>query len=59
MDVRELLRAAWLYSRRATYPRELNHDDGEVIATMKVRCSAIEKQYEQQIEALFVEGTAA
>jgi long-chain acyl-CoA synthetase len=39
--------------------KELDHDDGEVTATMKVRRSTIAKQYEQQIEALFVEGTAA
>ncbi|MEX2321303.1 MAG: long-chain fatty acid--CoA ligase, partial [Saccharospirillum sp.] len=39
--------------------KELDHDDGEVTATMKVRRSTIAKQYEQQIEALFTEGTAA
>lgn len=39
--------------------KELDHDDGEVTATMKVRRSTIAKQYEQQIEALFEEGTAA
>jgi long-chain acyl-CoA synthetase len=33
--------------------KELDHDDGEVTATMKVRRSSIYKAYESEIEALF------
>nr|WP_316640472.1 AMP-binding protein [uncultured Roseateles sp.] len=33
--------------------KELDHDDGEVTATMKVRRSSIYKTYAQEIEALF------
>ena len=33
--------------------KELDHDDGEVTATMKIRRSIIAKQYAAQIEALY------
>jgi len=33
--------------------KELDHDDGEVTATMKVRRSSIYKAYENEIEALY------
>jgi long-chain acyl-CoA synthetase len=33
--------------------KELDHDDGEVTATMKVRRTAIERSYAAQIEALY------
>jgi long-chain acyl-CoA synthetase len=33
--------------------KELDHDDGEVTATMKVRRSSIYKTYAQEIEALY------
>ena len=33
--------------------KELDHDDGEVTATMKVRRAAIERSYAAQIEALY------
>jgi long-chain acyl-CoA synthetase len=36
--------------------KELDHDDGEVTATMKVRRSSIYKAYEKEIEALFGKG---
>ena len=34
-------------------PKELDHDDGEVTATMKVRRSKVQDIYETQIEALY------
>ena len=34
-------------------PKELDHDDGEVTATMKVRRSSIYKTYAEEIEALY------
>lgn len=34
-------------------PKELDHDDGEVTATMKVRRKNIAEQYESEIEGLF------
>ncbi|MBT9504860.1 MAG: AMP-binding protein [Burkholderiaceae bacterium] len=34
--------------------KELDHDDGEVTATMKVRRSSIYKTYAREIEALFI-----
>ena len=34
-------------------PKELDHDDGEVTATMKVRRSSIYKTYAAEIEALY------
>jgi long-chain acyl-CoA synthetase len=36
--------------------KELDHDDGEVTATMKVRRSSIYKTYADEIEALFGKG---
>ena len=33
--------------------KELDHDDGEVTATMKVRRRSIYKAYEGEIEALY------
>jgi long-chain acyl-CoA synthetase len=33
--------------------KELDHDDGEVTATMKVRRASIYKSYGNEIEALF------
>ena len=33
--------------------KELDHDDGEVTATMKARRTAIERSYAAQIEALY------
>jgi long-chain acyl-CoA synthetase len=39
-------------------PKELDHDDGEVTATMKVRRRNIAEQYEQEIEALFTAGSS-
>ena len=33
--------------------KELDHDDGEVTATMKVRRSSIYKTYANEIEALY------
>ena len=36
--------------------KELDHDDGEVTATMKVRRSSIYKAYEVQIEAMYGRG---
>ena len=33
--------------------KELDHDDGEVTATMKVRRSSIYKTYAAEIEALY------
>jgi long-chain acyl-CoA synthetase len=33
--------------------KELDHDDGEVTATMKVRRASIYKSYATEIEALF------
>lgn len=33
--------------------KELDHDDGEVTATMKIRRSIISKQYSKEIEALY------
>lgn len=34
-------------------PKELDHDDGEVTATMKVRRSKIHEIYAEEIEALY------
>ena len=34
-------------------PKELDHDDGEVTATMKVRRSKVQDIYAAQIEALY------
>ncbi|MDN3649936.1 AMP-binding protein [Reinekea marina] len=34
-------------------PKELDHDDGEVTATMKVRRKSIAEQYQQEIENLY------
>jgi len=33
--------------------KELDHDDGEVTATMKVRRSSVYKAYAKEIEALY------
>ena len=33
--------------------KELDHDDGEVTATMKVRRSSVYKRYAEEIEALY------
>jgi len=38
--------------------KELDHDDGEVTATMKVRRASIHAAYARQIEALYAEGRA-
>lgn len=35
--------------------KELDHDDGEVTATMKVRRKQVEQQYQAEIEALFAQ----
>ncbi|RIJ05816.1 long-chain fatty acid--CoA ligase [Achromobacter sp. K91] len=37
--------------------KELDHDDGEVTATMKVRRASIYRSYADEIEALYVEET--
>jgi long-chain acyl-CoA synthetase len=34
--------------------KELDHDDGEVTATMKVRRQSINQKYSEVIEALYV-----
>lgn len=39
-------------------PKELDHDDGEVTATMKVRRKNISQQYQQEIEALYSNALA-
>lgn len=39
--------------------KELDHDDGEVTATMKVRRSSIYKTYENEIEAMYGKGGLA
>ena len=39
--------------------KELDHDDGEVTATMKVRRASIYRSYAGEIEALYAEETAA
>ncbi|WP_447982025.1 AMP-dependent synthetase/ligase [Achromobacter kerstersii] len=39
--------------------KELDHDDGEVTATMKVRRASIYRTYAKEIEALYVEETMA
>lgn len=39
--------------------KELDHDDGEVTATMKVRRASIYRTYANEIEALYVEETMA
>ncbi len=39
--------------------KELDHDDGEVTATMKVRRSSIYKTYEKEIEAMYGKGGLA
>ena len=33
--------------------KELDHDDGEVTATMKVKRSSIEAKYREPIEAMY------
>lgn len=40
-------------------PKELDHDDGEVTATMKVRRSKIAERYGAEIEALYTDTEAA
>ena len=39
--------------------KELDHDDGEVTATMKVRRSSVYKTYEKEIEAMYCKGGLA
>lgn len=39
--------------------KELDHDDGEVTATMKVRRASIYRSYAGEIEALYIEETTA
>nr|WP_278485093.1 long-chain fatty acid--CoA ligase [Achromobacter insolitus] len=39
--------------------KELDHDDGEVTATMKVRRASIYRSYADEIEALYVKETTA
>jgi long-chain acyl-CoA synthetase len=39
--------------------KELDHDDGEVTATMKVRRASIYRSYASEIEALYIEETTA
>ena len=39
--------------------KELDHDDGEVTATMKVRRASIYRAYANEIESLYVEETTA
>jgi long-chain acyl-CoA synthetase len=44
----------------AILQKELDHDDGEVTATMKVRRSAIEKKFKSEIDQIYAaEGTSA
>ena len=45
--------------RFALLEKELDHEDGELTATLKVKRRALEKQFERQIEALYVRGTDA
>lgn len=49
----EQVKKVWLL------PKELDHDDGEVTATMKVRRSKITELYKAEIEALYGRKTAA
>lgn len=39
--------------------KQLDHDDGEMTATMKVRRSAIEKKFAREIESIYGSGAAA
>ncbi|WP_332813869.1 AMP-dependent synthetase/ligase [Ramlibacter sp.] len=39
--------------------KELDHDDGEVTATMKVRRASVYKAYAQEIEGLYASGAGA
>lgn len=49
----EQVKRVWLL------PKELDHDDGEVTATMKVRRSKIAQRYHTHIEALYSKNEAA
>jgi long-chain acyl-CoA synthetase len=49
----EQIKKVWLL------PKELDHDDGEVTATMKVRRSKIYEIYGDQIEGLYADKVAA
>ena len=49
----EQVKRVWLL------PKELDHDDGEVTATMKVRRSKIAERYHTHIEALYSKNEAA
>lgn len=40
-------------------PKELDHDDGEVTATLKVRRSTVENAYKTEIDALYGTSNAA
>jgi long-chain acyl-CoA synthetase len=45
--------------RFALLEKELDHEDGELTATLKVKRRALEKRFERQIEALYVRGQDA
>ena len=40
--------------RFALLEKELDHEDGELTATLKVKRRALEKQFESQIQELYV-----
>ena len=40
--------------RFALLEKELDHEDGELTATLKVKRRALERQFEQQIQELYV-----
>jgi long-chain acyl-CoA synthetase len=45
--------------RFALLEKELDHEDGELTATLKVKRRALEKQFEKQIEELYIRGPDA
>ena len=51
--VNETLAQAEQVKRFSLLPKELDHEDGEVTATQKVKRRAIEEAYGPMIEALY------
>jgi long-chain acyl-CoA synthetase len=69
-EVRELV-AGWVeqvnqelarpetVKRFALLEKELDHEDGELTATLKVKRRALERRFEREIEALYIRGQDA
>jgi long-chain acyl-CoA synthetase len=58
-EVNEGLAQVETIKRFALLEKELDHEDGELTATLKVKRRALEKQFERQIQELYIRGPDA